>query len=163
MSIHFTEELTKKLLLAEDAEAVAAVIKAGGQDISAEDAAQLFDQISERKTSDGKELSLDELNTVSGGADRDFFREGCSATVEYGSDCWFSADYCSMVSTTYDNPPTQFRCLKCGGVLVWDDSYTTKFVTSDGTILKRGLGMTCAACGQKHGHYSDTDIQMVPS
>ena len=117
------------------------------------------DQNKERKAGDGKELSLDELDAVTGGADRDFFKEGCSCTVEYGSSCWFSADYCSMVSTTYDNPPTQFHCLKCGGALVWDDSFYTAIQDKDGTILQYGLGMRCASCGRPHGHYSDTDIR----
>ena len=40
-----------------------------------------------RRAQDGKELSLDELETVSGGEDRNWLKEGCAATVEAGSWC----------------------------------------------------------------------------
>ena len=38
-----------------------------------------------RRAQDGKELSLDELETVSGGEDRNWLKEGCAATAEAGS------------------------------------------------------------------------------
>ena len=36
-----------------------------------------------------KELSLDELEAVSGGVNRDYNKHGCAATVEAGSGCPF--------------------------------------------------------------------------
>jgi hypothetical protein len=52
---------------------------------------------------DMKLLSAEELEAISGGSDRNWVNDGCSATCEMGSDCWGGQDYCSMVNTTYDD------------------------------------------------------------
>ena len=49
-----------------------------------------------------EKLDLNELDAVSGGADRDWKRDGCAATCEVGSWC-SSNDYCVIWDVTYDN------------------------------------------------------------
>ena len=49
-----------------------------------------------------EKLDLDELDSVSGGSDRDWKKDGCAATCEYGSWCG-SNDYCHIWDVTYDN------------------------------------------------------------
>ena len=95
--------LKSRLLGAENAEQAADILKEAGQTVTPEDIAHLWDEISSyRKV---KELSLDELEAVSGGADRNWVTEGCAATVEYGSWC-DSNDRCIYWDVTYDFQPT---------------------------------------------------------
>ena len=106
-----------------------------GQTVTPEDIAYLWDEISSyRKV---KELSLDELEAVSGGADRNWVTEGCAATVEYGSWC-DSNDRCIYWDVTYDFQPTPTLCPNCGknmylqntihlGGLEYEDQYRCKF------------------------------------
>lgn len=61
-------------------------------------------------------LSLDELEAVSGGADRDWPKDGCAATVEYDSWCG-SNDYCNRWDVTYRHAPTKLVCPLCGNSL----------------------------------------------
>ena len=77
--INITKELIAKLLAAQDVNEVTALLKAEGQGISPEDAERLWEEILRKREKDGKELSLDELEAVSGG--RDYETEGCAATV----------------------------------------------------------------------------------
>ena len=49
-----------------------------------------------------EKLSKEELDAVSGGADRNYKKQGCATTVEFGSHCW-SNDQCAFVSVIYDN------------------------------------------------------------
>ena len=105
------EELKKKTLAAASAEEIMEIMKAAGEEITAEAAAQLFEKAQAKKT--GKELSLDEMEAVSGGADRNWVTDGCAATVEYGSRCW-SNDKCVNWDVTYDFGPTDTLCIKCG-------------------------------------------------
>ena len=109
--ITLTDELKTKLLAAQDVNEVTALLKAEGQGISPEDAERLWEEILRKREKDGKELSLDELEAVSGG--RDYETEGCAATVEPDSWCW-SDDYCTFIDVTYDNPPAKV-CPYCGG------------------------------------------------
>ncbi len=111
--INITKELKSRLLTAQSAEEAAALVKADGQEITAEDAARLWAEISRmREKDDGKELSLDELEAISGGEDRDWITDGCAATVEEGSDCW-STDRCHLIPVTYTNLPNT-TCPFCG-------------------------------------------------
>ena len=100
-----TKELKAKLLAAQDVNEVTALLKAEGQGISPEDAERLWEEILRKREKDGKELSLDELEAVSGGADRDWLTSGCAATVEPGSWC-DSNDMCHVWDVTYDHIPT---------------------------------------------------------
>ena len=105
------EELKKKALEAASAEEIMEILKAAGEEITAEEAAQFFEKAQAKKTD--KELSLDELEAVSGGADRNWVTEGCAATVEYGSWC-DSTDRCIYWDVTYDFQPTSMLCPNCG-------------------------------------------------
>ena len=127
--LNITNELKKKLSTAQSAEEAAELVKADGQEITAEEAGHLWEEITKRREQDGQELSLDELEAVSGGADRDWRKHGCAATVEPGSSC-FSNDFCYLIDVTYSNPPTSKlgggsgkkvgTCPKCGGYLCFD-------------------------------------------
>ncbi len=111
--IIITKELKAKLLAAKSAEEAAALVKSNGQEITSEDAAHLWEEISRHRNQDGSELSTDELEAVSGGSDRDWLSDGCAATVDPDSWCW-SDDYCTFIDVTYDNPPAKV-CPYCGG------------------------------------------------
>ena len=113
--LNITNELKGKLLAAKSAEEAAALLKAQGQEITAEDAAQLWQEITKRREQDSTELSPDEMEAVSGGADRDWETDGCAATVEPGSHC-SSDDWCSIWDVTYSNMP--FRTSKCCNALL---------------------------------------------
>ena len=101
-------EMRKKILAAESAEEIAEILKEYGRDPG--DAEKIFREVSANKL---EEVSLDEMEAVAGGADRDFAREGCASTVEPGSWCG-SNDECVIFSVTYDHPP-KFICKRCGG------------------------------------------------
>ena len=62
-------ELKKKAMEAASAEEIMEIMKAAGEEITAEAATQLFEKTQAKKTD--RELSLDELEAVSGGSDRD--------------------------------------------------------------------------------------------
>ncbi|MBQ2070525.1 MAG: hypothetical protein II467_06315 [Bacilli bacterium] len=66
------------------------------------DPSKVYEEISRRKKENSQKLDLDELDAVSGGADRDWSKQGCAATCEEGSWCW-SNDRCSIFDVTYDN------------------------------------------------------------
>ena len=70
---------------AASAEEIMEFVRAAGEEITAEEAEHIFKKAQEKKAD--KELSLDELDAVSGGEDRDWAADGCAATVEYGSWC----------------------------------------------------------------------------
>ena len=93
------EALKSRLLGAENAEQAADILKEAGQTVTAEDIAHLWDEISSYRKA--KELSLDELEAVSGGADRDWLTDGCAATVEPKSWC-DSNDSCIWWDVTYN-------------------------------------------------------------
>ena len=90
--LSITNELKTKLLAAKSAEEMTELLKADGQEITAEDAVRIWEEITRKRGQDGKELSLDELESVSGGS-RDWAEYGCQATVEDDSWCW-SNDSC---------------------------------------------------------------------
>ena len=109
--ITITKDLKAKLLAAKSEEEVTELLKANGREITAEDAARLWDEITGKREADGKELSLDELEAVSGG--RDYETEGCAATVEPDSWCW-SDDECFLDEVFYQHPPRKKLCPHCG-------------------------------------------------
>ena len=143
--LNITNELKAKLLAAKSAEEVTELVKAAGQEITAEDAAHIWEEISRKREQDGKELSLDELEAVSGGADRNWATQGCAATVEYGSWC-DSNDYCSIWDVTYDNPPLGSKCPNCGTSLY--RSYEIDYPYMREVAYKR-----CKNCGYKEFDY----------
>ena len=115
------EELEKKAIEAASAEEVMEIVRAAGEEITAEEAKQFFEKVQERKTD--KALSLDELDAVTGGEEfslvrwgitfRDYSQEGCAATVEPGSDCWGTDGGCDLCNIEYTNLPN-CNCFKCG-------------------------------------------------
>ena len=111
--LNITKELKAKLLAAKSEEKAAELLKADGQETPPEVAARLWEEIKKGKEQDGRELSLDELEAVSGGADRNWVTDGCAATVEYGSWCG-SNDKCIYWDVTYDFQPTGHLCPNCG-------------------------------------------------
>ena len=74
-----TNELKAKLLAARSAGEAAALLRDAGVDAPL--AERLWTELKHKREADGKELSLDELGSVSGGFDRDWLKEGCAATV----------------------------------------------------------------------------------
>ena len=132
------EELEKKAIEAASAEEVMEIIRAAGEEITAEEAASFFKAVQERKAD--KELSLDELEAVAGGEDRDWLRDGCAATVEAGSDC-YGTDMCGLFPVTYEHRPTRHKCSVCGGILYSNGS------TGGGFFEEEVYHYKCASCG----------------
>ena len=104
-----SKELYSKLLLADSQKEVEELLKEGGrEDVPAQ---EVWEKVQERRAQDGQELSLDELEDVAGG--RNWWTEGCAATVETGSHCWGTDGGCSAVYYDYYRMPN-CKCPKCG-------------------------------------------------
>ena len=110
----FSPDLIAKLENAQSVEEAAELLKADGQDET--QAERLWQELEKRRGNAEQELSLAELEAVTGGASRDWATDGCAATVEPGSWCWTN-DKCVWWSVTYDHPPTSYKCSRCGGWL----------------------------------------------
>ena len=109
-------ELRAKLMKAQSAEEAAELMK----ELPEADPERVWEEIARHREDAGAELSLEELDAVSGGADRDFMTDGCAATVEAESDCW-GTDMCCLFPVTYDHEPSEHKCPRCGGTLCyWD-------------------------------------------
>jgi len=88
---------------------------------------QVWKEIEKHRSAKSEKLDLDELDAVSGGADRDWTKDGCAATCEWNSWCW-SNDRCAVWDVTYDNfwstcpdgsehewcVGARYVCVKCG-------------------------------------------------
>ena len=112
--ITVTEEMRALLANTQSAEQVAEVFASAGKKINQKDAKRLSQEIQHHITD--QELSLAELEAVSGGSERNYLEDGCAATVEPGSYCW-GTDMCDWVNCTYDNWPASY-CKKCGAVVI---------------------------------------------
>ena len=135
------EELEKKAIEAASAEEVMEIVRAAGEEITAEEAASFFKAVQERKAD--KELALDELESVSGG--RDWVTEGCAATVEWDSDCWGEDGGCIVVHYTYTREPTtKDRCPKCGARVYLEGKYGVSTGFLQGYTWKEFI---CRNCG----------------
>ena len=66
------------------------------------DAKRVWQELQNRRSNMSQLLDLNELDAVSGGADRDWKKDGCAATCEASSWCW-SNDYCMVWDVTYDH------------------------------------------------------------
>ncbi|MDY6391328.1 MAG: hypothetical protein SPL80_00650 [Bacilli bacterium] len=66
------------------------------------DAEHVWNEIQNHRSKNSEKLDLDELDAVSGGADRDWKKDGCAATCEPSSWCG-SNDQCFFFDVTYDN------------------------------------------------------------
>lgn len=138
---NISHELKEKIKMAHSAEEVAALLRPSGVDETL--ATQIWNELSGHR--DDKELSLDELETISGGADRDWAKDGCAATYEYDSWC-DSNDWCYFFDVTYDHPLTNAICPVCGTNLYvdWTDYATNP---SDDVTHCR-----CKKCGYTKAH-----------
>ena len=142
-----TNELKAKLLAAKSAQEVAEIMKAEGREIPAEQAARYWQEIIREKKLDSMEVSPDEMGAISGGADRDWLRDGCAATVEAGSDCW-GTDLCGKWPVTYTHEPTRRKCSDCGGILYSNGT------TGGGFFEEEVYHYKCVSCGaqfRSHG------------
>ena len=74
-------------------------------------------------------FSQDELESVRGGEDRDWLKDGGAATVEADSNCVFT-DFCSIVFTLYDVAPVNGNCTQCGAAPVYNDVVRGDFFCS---------------------------------
>ena len=128
--LNISNELKAKLLAAQSAGEAAALMKADGQKLTAEDAAQLWTEIMNHQVQDDKELSLD---------------EGCAATVEEGSDCWGADGGCLMIHYTYFREPvTDDRCPMCGARVYYEGEYGVSTGFLQGYNWKEFI---CRKCG----------------
>ena len=66
------------------------------------DPKQVWGEVKKHRSNQSEKLDLDELEAVSGDADRDWKKDGCAATSEPDSRCW-SNDQCLIWDVTYDN------------------------------------------------------------
>ena len=91
-------DLKTKLSKASSLEEVKGMLGAG----SGVDAEQLWREIEKHRSGQSEKLDLNELDSVSGGADRSWTKDGCAATCEYDSWCG-SNDFCYCFDVTYDD------------------------------------------------------------
>ena len=131
-------ELKKKAMEAASAEEIMEIMKAAGEEITAEEAERFYEKVHDKKTD--RELSPDEMAAVAGGEDRDWLRDGCAATVEAGSDC-YGTDMCGLWPVTYEHRPTRHKCSVCGGILYSNGS------TGGGFFEEEVYHYKCASCG----------------
>ena len=119
----YSDELRAKLKKAQSLEEVTGLLKTDGKDVAL--AERLWTELTHKLEADAKELSLDELEAVSGGAtSRDWFTEGCAATVEEGSECWGTDGGCIFVNIMYECMPNG-ECSICGSPAFryWDENW----------------------------------------
>ena len=141
---NITDELKAKLLAAKSAEEAAELLKADGQELTAESAARLWEEITRKRAQEDAALSLDELEAVSGGA-RDWYIEGCAATVEDGSDCW-GTDACESFYVTYERFDAAMKCPAYPGKHLYETLSREPFYGSDGTRYTKMI-RRCLRCG----------------
>ena len=140
--MNLPDELKAKLMEAQRAEEVAGLLREAGGDAALSE--RLWVELTHKRETDGKELSLDELAAVSGGECRDWAKQGCAATVEPGSWCW-SDDKCALVSVLYEHSPLMnSRCVQCG-------SYVYKYIykPSGYPFVKGQIYHVCTTCGHQ--------------
>ena len=114
-------ELKERLFAAESLDEVEGLLK----DCPGIDAERVWKEAQKHRSAESEKLDLNELDAVSGGADRNWQKDGCAATCEWDSWCW-SNDGCMVWDVTYDNfwvccpdghdhvyETTRF-CVRCG-------------------------------------------------
>lgn len=115
----YSNELIAKLKKAKSLEEISGLLRAECQDEKA--AERLWKELQMMHEDEGKELSMDELESVAGGVKRrDWLKDGCEATVEPDSDCWHTDGGCWHFNIEYSNPPQwcgDQLCPICGGYI----------------------------------------------
>ena len=66
--LNMTSELKAKLLAAKSEEEVTKLLKADGQEITAEETKKLWTEIEQIREAEGRKLSIDELDAISAGS-----------------------------------------------------------------------------------------------
>lgn len=133
----FSNELIAKLKNAKSLEEVTELLRANGEDEA--NAEKLWKELETLHMQEDQELSLEELESVAGGRDINWFKEGCSATVEPGSDCWGSDGGCTFCHHIYMEMPNYGPCPLCGA----------KYVYRGGNE-KTGYFINCHACKARY-------------
>ena len=111
-NMEITREMRARLIRAKDLEEVRVLL---GPDETEEEIERAWQEIeAHRPAGKLEDLDDDELEAVSGGADRDWEKDGCSASVEEGSWCG-SYDKCNFWDVTCDN----FDPCPKGGRHIW--------------------------------------------
>lgn len=128
----FSKELKEKLVHAKTMDDVKQILQEHSEDVTLTE--PLWKEIEHMRQT----VSLDELEAVTGGKDRDFIKDGCAATVEPGSSCW-GTDACDYLNVSYDNKPTVLKCPDCGGVLCYWDNVVIHWI-----VCNR---YNCSKCG----------------
>ena len=91
-------ELQESLKGAKNLDEVKAILQ-GHPELNPE---RVWQEIDSHRSNVSEKLDLNELDAVSGGADRDWQKDGCAATCEQSSWCG-SNDFCQIWDVTYDN------------------------------------------------------------
>ena len=91
-------ELKEKLIHSESPEEVKELLSKR-PDLDAE---RVWQEIGRHRSTHQEKLDLEELESISGGADRSWTKDGCAATCEYDSWCG-SNDFCYCFDVTYDD------------------------------------------------------------
>ena len=145
MKIEFENEVKNELHEAKSLEEVKNILGVAEDDDQnlIKVAEQVWKEIEDHHKEDDKELDVDELEAVSGGADRNWATEGCAATCEERSWC-MSNDRCLIAQVTYE-----FFQDPCMG--------NHDYVQTDVRIRKTGGSRryiyTCTKCGNvKYGN-----------
>ncbi len=149
-----SKALQARLLAAQSAEEAAAMMKEGGQEITPEETAHLWEEIKKVREQEGKSLSVDELDAVSGGKDRDWVKDGCAATVEYGSRCG-SNDKCILCDVIYENGPLSETCPICGTSLYKDVRWLNEAWKNSWYMVPTYF--TCKTCGYSEFAYYENE------
>lgn len=138
------EEIEKQLLQTKSVDEAKTLLAENGISLSDKEADEMYKKIEEQAPDFSKEVSLDELDAVSGGwfGFRNYKEKGCAATVELGSSCWGTDGDCAFVNVSYTHGPEK-RCDKCGGTMINDRDMTG----ISGYILK------CQKCGFEEKKY----------
>ena len=122
------DELKEKLLQAKTLNEVKELLKYHPE----LDAERIFDEVEHHRGLTFEKLDLDELDAVSGGADRDWMEDGCARTCTNSGDklCWAN-DWC----------------------MVWDVTYTRFYATCpDGSSHDFDWTGICKKCGYGSVH-----------
>lgn len=114
-------------------EEAAEIMAAAGHEVSAEEAAELF-EAAQARLEEGRTLDLDELDAVAGGTRGEngaepygpwggrinWARYGCAATVEPDSSCWGTDGGCDWMNIEYCNFDYSKKCPAWNGPHILD-------------------------------------------
>ena len=132
------QELRRKLIRAKDIEEVRAIL---GPETTQEEIDQVWREIeAHRPTNILEEVDDDELEAVSGGADRDWEEQDCSSTTKEEF-CWMD-DWCDWVIIGYTN----YNPCDKGGHHEWYLAGSRRIVQAFGLIIMQQDTHECRKC-----------------